>query len=201
MSLMSSTLYLMMVYKSKKNLLKFGIPLLLLIMGILFIACALPHFSQGVLIPAPLEIRQRALEYAYQYENLGTGYAWGGQDPLPGRLVVDCSGLVIRCYQYACEDFGFALPFNDTTSYGLIRYSQSINQTLLSPGDLLFMGEDGKISHVALFIQFNGDNIQFIDATLKPEVGINGVTTRQYNRTDSRFISYGRMFVQSKQGN
>jgi len=63
------------------------------------------------------------------------------------------------------------------------------------------MGEDGKISHVALFIQFNGDNIQFIDATLKPEVGINGVTTRQYNRTDSRFISYGRMFVQSKQGN
>ena len=125
---MSSTLYLMMVYKSKKNLLKFGIPLLLLIMGILFIACALPHFSQGVLIPAPLEIRQRALEYAYQYENLGTGYAWGGQDPLPGRLVVDCSGLVIRCYQYACEDFGFTLPFNDTTSYGLIRYSQSINQ-------------------------------------------------------------------------
>ncbi|HRS04402.1 MAG TPA: NlpC/P60 family protein, partial [Treponema sp.] len=143
-----------------------------------------------------MEIRQRALEYAYQYESLGTGYAWGGQDPLPGRLVVDCSGLVIRCYQYACEDFGFTLPFNDTTSYGLIRYSQSINQTLLSPGDLLFMGEDGKISHIALFIQFNGDNIQFIDATLKPEVGINGVTTRQYNRTDSRFISYGRMFVQ-----
>lgn len=127
--------------------------------------------------------------------NNGATYEWGGQDPLPGRLVVDCSGLVIRCYQYACEDYGYTLPFADTTSKGLRQYSLNLGQQDLSPGDLLFMGEEGLINHVALFIQFDETDLVFIDATLKEEENINGVSVRRYRREDSRFISYGRMLV------
>lgn len=127
--------------------------------------------------------------------NNGATYEWGGQDPLPGRLVVDCSGLVIRCYQYACEDYGYTLPFADTTSKGLRQYSLDLGQQDLSPGDLFFMGEEGLINHVALFIQFDETDLVFIDATLKEEENINGVSVRRYRREDSRFISYGRMLV------
>jgi hypothetical protein len=63
------------------------------------------------LVPAPESLRLAALGYARNYLELGATYRWGGQDPLPGRLVVDCSGLIVRCYGYACEDCGYALPF------------------------------------------------------------------------------------------
>ena len=129
---------------------------------------------------------------AEEYIEFGAEYGWGGQDPLPRTIVVDCSGLVIRCYQYACEEFGYRLLFNDTTSYGLLNYTIPLSQNTLTPGDLLFMG-NGDISHVALFVGNDGTNITFVDSTYKPEEGIYGVSERYYAKDDPRFISYGRM--------
>ncbi len=150
------------------------------------------NFHTYKIIEVPVEVRNRALEYAREYIEFGAEYGWGGQDPLPRTIVVDCSGLVIRCYQYACEEFGYRLLFNDTTSYGLLNYTIPLSQNTLTPGDLLFMG-NGDISHVALFVGNDGTNITFIDSTYKPEEGIYGVSERYYAKDDPRFISYGRM--------
>jgi len=146
-------------------------------------------------LEAPVEVRDRVLEYAREYMKLSAEYEWGGQDPLPRTIFVDCSGLVIRCYQYACEDFGYRLLFNDTTSYELLNYTIPLSQNTLTPGDLLFMGDGGVISHVAMFVGNNGTNITFIDSTYKLEEKINGVSERHYAKDDPRFISYGRMVI------
>ena len=161
---------------------------------VLFVVLAC-ELDRTQLFEAPAEVRARSIKYAQKYIEEGAEYQWGGQDPLPKRIAVDCSGLVIRCYQYACGDFGYRLPFVDTTSAGLKRYAVELTLEELSPGDLLFMG-DGTISHVALFVKREEGVIMFIDSTYKPEIGINGVSQRSYPETDSRFLSYGRLLVE-----
>jgi len=142
----------------------------------------------------PPEVGEKAVWYAREYVKAGTQYEWGGQDPLP-RIVVDCSGLVIRCYEYASNDLGFFILFDDTTSSGLKKYTQDLSLNDLRTGDILFMGENNIISHVALFVKIENGNIIFIDSTYKPEEGINGVSERSYPITDPKFISFGRMIL------
>lgn len=175
----------------QRSLLKVG-SLLFGVLVLVLSACDL-GLGKGVSVPAPPELRERSLYYAYRYQEEGASYVWGGQDPLPRRIAVDCSGLVIRCYEYACEDFGFRLLFSDTTSKGLASYSIALQQEDLSPGDLIFMGLDGQISHVALFIAIEDESITFIDSTRKDD--IDGVSVQSYPTTDARFISYGRLLV------
>ncbi|GAB4221952.1 MAG: hypothetical protein Kow009_13530 [Spirochaetales bacterium] len=152
------------------------------------------HMHSGPhIVPAPQEVRERALYYARQYMAEGAEYQWGGQDPLP-KLAVDCSGLVIRSYGYVCAEKGYFLLFQDTTSYGLRSYSQELTLEELSPGDLLFMGE-GSVSHVALFVQRENGMIQFIDSTYQPDAGINGVSERRYEEGDPRFLGFGRLLI------
>jgi len=146
------------------------------------------------IIVAPPDVREQAVWYAKKYIEAGAQYGWGGQDPLP-KLLIDCSGLVIRCYEYATNDLGYSLLFDDTTSSGLKRYTKELSLDELCSGDILFMGEDDIISHVALFVKIENDKIVFIDSTYKPEEGINGVSERSYLKTDPRFISFGRMLI------
>jgi hypothetical protein len=167
----------------------------LVIIAIIFIFTGCDLLAGVLKLEAPVEVRDRALENAREYMKLSAEYEWGGQDPLPRTIVVDCSGLVIRCYQYACEDFGYRLLFNDTTSYGLLNYTIELSQDTLTPGDLLFIGDGGVVSHVALFVDNDGTNIIFIDSTYKPEEDINGVSKRYYAKNDPRFICYGRMVI------
>mgnify|MGYP000415723504 CR=1 FL=1 len=158
-------------------------------------SCSTEHPLE--VVPAPSEVRVRALSYARRYMEEGTGYQWGGQDPLQ-KIVVDCSGLLIRCYQYACQDEGYFLLFHDTTSYGLWEYCKELDLEDVSPGDLIFMGENGRIFHVALFIRKDAGFVTFIDSTFKPEEGINGVSERSYSLEDSRILAYGRLSVGRK---
>lgn len=171
--------------------------MIIIIVSLIFlISCSSPYTPMPKPISAPVEVRLRALQYANTYIELGAGYEWGGQDPLPGKIVVDCSGLVIRCYEYAAADYGYRLPFTDTTSAGMRQYSIDLKKTDLQPGDLLFMGSDDIISHIALFVKLENGCIYFIDSTYKPEEGINGVSQRFYSYDDPRFIAFGRMLVQ-----
>lgn len=160
---------------------------------LLALSAILASCSDAGLVPAPEEVRLAALDYARRYEEQGATYAWGGQDPLPARLAVDCSGLVVRCYGYACADYGYSLPFEDSTASGMQAYAVA---TSPEPGDLVFMGTGGVVSHIALFIGVEGELTYFIDSTEKEDPPINGVTTRCYPTDDARFIGYGRMLVE-----
>jgi hypothetical protein len=154
----------------------------------LLVSCAPPQVP--ALGPAPEELRLAALGYAREYAALGAVYEWGGQDPLPRELAVDCSGLVVRCYGYACEDFGFSLPFEDSTAAGMLDYSTPV---VPEPGDLIFMGEGGAVSHIALFLRREGSEIFLIDSTSNAMT--KGVSERSYEADDPRFLSFGRLLV------
>ena len=137
---------------------------------------------------APKIVRVAALTYAKEYVSLGAVYEWGGQDPLPRTIKVDCSGLVIRCYEYACSDHGYSLPFNDMNAIGIKDYCDSVNP---EPGDLIFMGDNNVISHVAIYEKTEDQRIYFIDSTT-----ITGVVSeRSYSADSSKFISFGRIHL------
>jgi hypothetical protein len=85
-------------------------------------------------------IRSKALEYAKWYCQEDTKYVYGGQDPIPRVLKVDCSGMVINCYKYAVENTKYKLPFNDTTAANL-HSTFSIHTDTPQPGDMIFLGE------------------------------------------------------------
>jgi len=147
-----------------------------------------PHSS--IELAAPAKVRLASLDYARKYIDLGTTYAWGAQDALPRQLALDCSGLVVRCYAYACDELGYTLPFNDMNSAGMQAYTQPVDP---EPGDLIFMGTEGKVNHVALFVRREGSDTYFIDST--EYGGVSGVNERSYATSDPKFISYGRLLL------
>ena len=157
------------------------------IMLLLLASCTTPYAPQKT-VPAPEAVRLAALQYAKTYVELGAVYAWGGQDPLPRTIAVDCSGLVVRCYGYACSDFGFEMPFQDMTAAGMQAYS---DQVIPEPGDLIFMGDGGVVTHIAFFERNDGTSIFFIDSTDLT----GGVTERSYPVDSPKFISFGRLRV------
>ncbi len=72
---------------------------------------------------------------------IGTPYCFGGN----GTSCVDCSGFVQNLY----ASIGINLP---RTSAQQAEYGKAIELNNLSVGDLLFFGNRGKISHVAIYV-------------------------------------------------
>lgn len=120
------------------------------------------------------------------------GYEWGGQDfGYVEDGVVDCSGLVINVYKEACEKNEVGLPFEYITVSELYsRYTIPITDP--GRGDLIFMGDGGVVSHVAIFHQYSNSQIEFLDAySVSGTVGVG-----QYSASDRRVIAFGRMLVE-----
>ena len=110
----------------------------------------------------PTSIKERVVYYATLYRDSDTEYKYGGQDPLRS-IKVDCSGLIIRCYQYALEGTEYELLRNDMSS-SYIYESASNYVTEPEPGDLVFMGDanSSKINHVGIFVKKIGSEVYFI---------------------------------------
>jgi len=149
-------------------------------------------------IDCPREIREAAVSYAGKYAERETVWTWGGRDYLEqeGILSVDCSGFIVRIFQYAVKGTKYSLLFEDAPVSALYEYF-SVPIDTLTPGDLIFMGtgRNAPPTHMSIFVSMDNENIYFIDATLKEEDEINGVTLRHYPRGDSRFLSYARLLV------
>lgn len=151
----------------------------------LFTSCS----HEVVELIAPSSIVNRAADISEKY--LGMRYEWGGQSFwYEEDGAVDCSGLIVNAYKEACSSTGYALLFYDASSQYL--YSE-FTQPVASPirGDLIFMGENGVVSHVAIFRKFIGDDIEFLDA-----YSIEGrVMIRTYTKDNEKIISFGRMLL------
>jgi len=80
---------------------------------------------------------------------LGVPYVWGGESPGVG---FDCSGLT----QWSWRQAGVSLPRTAAAQYDAIAH---IALSDLQPGDLVFWGYGGGISHVAMYVG-GGDVIQ-----------------------------------------
>lgn len=72
---------------------------------------------------------------------LGTPYLWGGMTPKG----FDCSGLVRMVYLR----YGKMLPRNASQ---MARLGREVSVEEALPGDLLFFGTDGKVTHVAMYV-------------------------------------------------
>ena len=80
------------------------------------------------------------VSYAKQF--VGNPYQYGGTDLYNG---IDCSGFTMKIY----EHFGYSLPHS---SGGQSSYGTYVSLDSLAPGDLIFYGYNGSISHVAIYI-------------------------------------------------
>lgn len=111
---------------------------------------SLPNSMQGPGLenqPQLSPVRSQVLKTATDV--LGsTKYVWGGTDLKKG---VDCSGLVIAAFQKAGVDLtngGKKRP----TSQTMWQELPAVSREGLKPGDLVFFRNNGKISHVAIYL-------------------------------------------------
>jgi hypothetical protein len=154
-----------------------------------------PHPAN--VIDCPEEIANRAFDFAVLYSKADTEYVWGGQDPLRA-IQLDCSGLVIRCYQYALEGTEYKLLLPDmASSYMCESASTHVLLEDMRHGDLLFMGDKGKgktVNHIAIFDCIEDGRIYFIDCTNT----VNKVSRRSYPVDDTHFKYFGMMLVKAR---
>ncbi|MBR5400853.1 MAG: C40 family peptidase [Treponema sp.] len=140
----------------------------------------------------PTELAASAFEYARKYAAADTEYKYGAQDPLRA-IKIDCSGLVIRCYNYALQNTDYSLMQNDMSSSYIYQHA-SIPTTTPRTGDLVFMTyNNSTVSHVGIFDRFEGNQVYFIDATDQGKGKC--VSERHYAKTDSKIVGYGIMKV------
>ncbi len=84
--------------------------------------------------------RVSVVNYATQF--VGNPYVWGGTSLTNGA---DCSGFVLSVY----AKYGVYLPHS---SRAQANCGRRISTSELKPGDLIFYGSGGGISHVAMYI-------------------------------------------------
>ncbi len=104
-------------------------------------------------IPAT-EMKERlaVVEYARKYR--GVRYRYGGTNPFG----FDCSGFT----SYVFKKIDIFLPRNTSAQADV---GEKIPLQDVAPGDLLFFGEKGKITHVAIVTANEGERIMMIHST------------------------------------
>lgn len=108
--------------------------------------------------PAPSKVDkgQEVVEFALKH--VGNPYVYGGSSLTKGT---DCSGFTSSVY----KNFGINIQRSSRAQYG--SNGKAVKKADLQPGDLVFYGYNGNISHVAIYM---GDN-KIVHAST-PKTGI-----------------------------
>lgn len=85
----------------------------------------------------------------------GVRYKYGGVDPKNG---MDCSGLL----NYVFQNAGITLR---RSSREQVKDGFQIKKKDVKPGDLIFFARSGKVFHVALITDYDGDKMYVVHST------------------------------------
>ena len=109
---------------------------------------------------------------------IGRSYRFGGNSPTQG---LDCSGFMQYIFK---RSMGITLP---RTSAEMATVGQQVDRANLKPGDMVFFGSGGRVSHVGMYI----GNDRFIHA---PRTGRDiEITSMNGNYWKSRYITARRV--------
>ena len=109
---------------------------------------------------------------------IGLSYRFGGNSPTQG---LDCSGFMQYIFK---RSMGITLP---RTSAEMATVGQQVDSANLKPGDMVFFGSGGRVSHVGMYI----GNDRFIHA---PRTGRDiEITSMNGNYWKSRYITARRV--------
>jgi peptidoglycan endopeptidase LytE len=106
---------------------------------------------------------------------LGTPYCWGGED----MHCTDCSGFV----QSVFSKNGYRLP---RTAQELFDKGKNISESSVEPTDLIFFGDNSKITHVGIYL----GNHFFIHAASSKGVSIASLDEEYYK---NKFVGFKRL--------
>jgi len=111
--------------------------------------------------------RRKIAEYAVTLEN--TPYKYAGRD----TKGFDCSGFT----QYVYSSYGYSIGSTSVgqSAKGRIVALESVNQ-----GDLVFFGQDRKVSHVAIVSSNENGNVTVTHSTSSKGVITQSLTNSKY---------------------
>jgi peptidoglycan hydrolase CwlO-like protein len=105
-----------------------------------------------------------AVVYAYNF--IGTKYVYGGTTPSG----FDCSGFT----RYVYAHFGINLPRTSDEQFGT---GTPVSIDKLQPGDLVFFGDGGDVSHVGMYV---GDGCYIHSPQTGDYVKVSVLSTKRY---------------------
>ena len=109
---------------------------------------------------------------------IGLSYRFGGNSPTQG---LDCSGFMQYIFK---RSMGITLP---RTSAEMATVGQQVDRANLKPGDMVFFGSGGRVSHVGMYI----GNDRFIHA---PRTGRDiEITSMNGTYWENRYITARRV--------
>ena len=122
-----------------------------------------------------MQLREYIAGYAQNF--VGIEYRHGGQSTAKG---FDCSGFT----SFALNEFGVKVS---AASSAQATQGDEISLDAVLPGDLVFFGRRGRVTHVALVVQRTEEGIICVHSTCSRGIVVENVSTSSYWRPKMMF--------------
>ena len=124
--------------------------------------------AKRVIDATELQTRTNVTGWAQNY--VGTPYRYATSNPKKG---FDCSGFT----SYVMAEYGVKISKGSSTQ---AAQGAKVSLQNAQPGDLIFFGSKGRISHVALLIENNENGLTVVHATNTRGVVVENVSQTDY---------------------
>lgn len=118
-------------------------------------------------VDATMSTRNSLTKYGKKY--VGTTYKYAGKDPKG----FDCSGFT----SYVMKSQGITVS---SSSKAQATEGKPVSLNRVKPGDLIFFGKNGKVSHVAMVVSHTSEGIFVVHSTSSKGVIVQNISTSTY---------------------
>lgn len=115
-----------------------------------------------------MQLREFIAGYAQNF--VGIEYKHGGGSTAKG---FDCSGFT----SFALAEFGVKVSASSSTQ---ARQGEEVSLDAVLPGDLIFFGRRGRVTHVAMVVRRTGEGIFCVHSTCSRGIVVENISTSRY---------------------